>query len=469
MRGASLPLVAIAVALGSGSVLLWACSKGSSPSAPADGGQALADGSAPGADAALTPTALCSLPGTVVFGASGKTTVPGGTDPNPLDFLTLPAGFCAHYYATVPNARNIRFAPGGELFVASPTMATTGGGPGGQNAFVILPDDDGDGLPEAPITFMSFGSPSAGAATNQGMAFAPGYFYYQDGAYQDGSPNPGTKIMRVPYAAGDRAPSGAPEQVADLSVYYNSMIHWPRTIDVADDGTIYVANPADQDTACDPTHPPIIGGILKIDPAPGGPNPNGVPVAKGFRNPISIRCEHGKGLCFAIELAKDYTYGVGREKLVPIRSGDDWGFPCCATQGLQYDDVPDAGGCCDCTNVVPESNSFYISTTPFSLDFEPGNWPAPWTHQIFIATHGAAGTWNGARMVAIPVDSSGMPQHSVNVDAGDVEGMTDFATGWDDGSKGHGRPGSVAFSHDGRLFLASDQNGVIFWISPTPQ
>ena len=401
------------------------------------------------------PHSLCQLPGAVVFTASGKTVVPGGnpTDPS-LSFLTLPAGFCAHYYATVPNARQIRFAPGGELFVASPSANSTGGGPGGLNAFVILPDDNHDGLPEAPVTFLSFGS----GATNQGMLFAPGFFYFQGGTA------PGTKIMRMPYNAGDRSPSDASVQVADITVY-TSTIHWPKTLDVADDGTIYVGNSGDQAEPCDPTHP-FHGGILKIDPVPGGANPGGVQVAKGFRNPIAVRCERGKNLCFALELAKDYTAGAGgREKLVPIRQGDDWGFPCCATQGLPYPGSPTGT---DCSGVTAENNSFYVGDTPFGLDFEPGLWPSPWTNRVFVVTHGAAGSWTGARMVAIPTDSTGMPTPSTNAnaDASDV-GFVDFATGWDDGTMSHGRPAAVSFSSDGRLFVASDNNGVIFWISPS--
>jgi hypothetical protein len=43
--------------------------------------------------------------------------------------------------------------------------------------------------------------------------------------------------------------------------------------------------------------------------------------------------------------------------------------------------------------------------------------------------------------------------------------MTDFATGWDDGSLTHGRPAALAFSPDGRLFVANDNSGVIFWIA----
>jgi glucose/arabinose dehydrogenase len=44
--------------------------------------------------------------------------------------------------------------------------------------------------------------------------------------------------------------------------------------------------------------------------------------------------------------------------------------------------------------------------------------------------------------------------------------MVDFATGWDDGTQTHGRPATVTFSADGRLFVANDNNGVVFWIAP---
>jgi hypothetical protein len=83
-----------------------------------------------------------------------------------------------------------------------------------------------------------------------------------------------------------------------------------------------------------------------------------------------------------------------------------------------------------------------------------------------VATHGAAGSWKGARMVAIPMDpTTGLPMPSTNVSGMDV-GMVDFATGWDDNSHGHGRPAAVSFSSDGRLFLGNDNDGTIIWIAP---
>jgi glucose/arabinose dehydrogenase len=86
--------------------------------------------------------------------------------------------------------------------------------------------------------------------------------------------------------------------------------------------------------------------------------------------------------------------------LVPIRSGDDWGYPCCATQNVPFDMVAAA----TCANTTPDTNSFVIGDTPFGVDFDPGNWPAPWGGNAFVVTHGVVGSWVGARIIAIVVD-----------------------------------------------------------------
>ena len=53
------------------------------------------------------------------------------------------------------------------------------------------------------------------------------------------------------------------EVVIDIQVYV-SQLHWPKTLDVADDGTIYVTNGGDQTEPCVPEHP-FHGGVLEID------------------------------------------------------------------------------------------------------------------------------------------------------------------------------------------------------------
>jgi glucose/arabinose dehydrogenase len=384
----------------------------------------------------------CQLPGTVQYTSSGVTVVGGGSVPAQLAFLHLPDGFCAHYYGSVGNARQIRIAPSGEAFVASPTTSTTGGGQGGQSAIVVLPDDNHDGTADAPVTFLS------GLPSTQGLMFVQGWLYYQDG----------TKVLRVPYAPGQRTGTGPGQLAVDVTVY-TSNLHWPKTFDLADDGTLYVGNGGDQGEQC--VQPmPFHGGILKIDGTSGGSQ-----VAMGLRNPIAVRCSRGHDLCFALELAKDYSGSEGgREKLLPIHQGDNWGFPCCATTDVPYGGISPVP---DCSGIAPEQDAFIIGDTPFGLDFEPGLWPPPYTGSAFVATHGAAGNWVGERLVAISVDpSTGLPGMGSNLPDAAAGAMTDFGTGWDDGTMTHGRPAAVTFAPDGRLFLTNDNNGEILWIAP---
>jgi glucose/arabinose dehydrogenase len=386
---------------------------------------------------------FCDLPGSVQNSGAGVVVVPGGpAGVRDLTFMDLPVGFCAHFYAKIGNPRQLRFSPNGDLFVASPTMGSTGGGPGGRASVLIIPDDDHDGNGDAPTTFLN------PVPATQGMLFTDGYFYYQDGQ----------RIMRLPYSPGDRTPAAPGEQVAKIDMYYSSL-HWPKPMDVADDGTIYVGNGGDQDERCTPARP-FHGGIFALDGSVGG-----LPVAKGFRNPISVRCARGHNLCYAIELARDYTAGIGgREKLVPIRQGGDWGFPCCATANKPFPDISPAP---NCSNVVEEAGAFYIGNTPFDLDFEPGKWPEPWRNRVFVPLHGAYGTWQGARVVAMALDPiTGEVLPGSDLSGSSMGSMMDFITGWDDSTLSHGRPANVAFAADGRLFLSSDTVGEIYWIAP---
>ena len=270
--------------------------------------------------------------------------------------------------------------------------------------------------------------------------------------------------MRVPYQPGDRTPSGPSEQVVDVTAY-NSVIHWPKTLDMADDGTIYFGNGGDEGEICDPSRP-FHGGILKLDGTPGGN-----PIARGFRNPISVRCAHGHNMCFAIELTRDFSTTPnlhGREKILQIRENTDWGFPCCATKNTPFGDIRPVP---DCSMVEAEVDSFFVGDTPFDLEFEEGKWPEPWDHQVYVPVHGAYSTWTGARLAAIDFNAmTGQVLPGSDITASSTMGpssgaMKDFATGWA-GSHAHGRPANVAFAPDGRLFLGNDYNGDIIWIAP---
>jgi glucose/arabinose dehydrogenase len=289
----------------------------------------------------------------------------------------------------------------------------------------------------------------------QGLMFARGSFYYQDAA----------TIRGVPYQPGDRKPSAAPAPMTTIAAPQDGL-HWPKVMDMAMNGTVYVTNGGSQGDQCLATNP-TRGAIFAVQP-----DGSTTLVAKGFRNPIALRCETQHNVCLAAELALDYSASQGgREKLVPVRPGDDWGYPCCATQGKPYAGVTysDTHAVPDCSHVAPDTDSFVIGHTPFGLDFETGRWPAPWAGRVFVTLHGEAGTWNGARVVAIALDpTTGLPLPATELagGGGSPTAMLPFATGWDDGSHSHGRPAPVEFAPDGRMFLGDDNNGLIVWIAP---
>lgn len=387
---------------------------------------------------------FCSLPGSIVFDGNGRHVV--GGDTGQLPWLTLKKGFCAHHFAKLPSVREIRFGPNGELFAASPGRTCVGGASAGLGAIVMIPDDNADGLGDAPIKILS------GLESAHGFTFAPGVIYYQVTTSQ---------IRRVSYD-GSRTPianaAAAGDVVADITVYQSSS-HWGKTMDIADDGTVYVTNGGDQGTACTEAQA-FQGGILKIDGSPGGHQ-----VASGFRNPVRLRCQRGHNHCFALELEQDGSASLGgREKLVLVREGDDWGFPCCTSRNVPYSNVMPAP---DCSKVPSEDNAFVIGSTPFGFDFVPASWPAPYAGGVIITLRGAFASWTGARVVAIASDPvTGMPMKSSTTGPMPTGPISDFATGWDDNTTSHGRPTAATFGPDGRLYIGDDTANEIFWIAP---
>ena len=286
----------------------------SSDDGPGVGGPGKPDAGDPGShdasfDIVINPdgpsTRFCDLPGSVQFTPDGMAMVNGGIGVDRIAFLTLPTGFCVHYFGNVGNTRQLRFSPTGDLFVASPTSGTTGGGAGGKAAILVLPDDDHDGVADTPLTFLGE------LPSTQGIMFAKDFFYYQNS----------TKILRRPYALGiapcRRSPSSkSPTSRCTRRPGIGRSRSTRQTTEQSTWATVAIkAKPALRRTrfAGHPQDRRDTGGRV---------------VAKGFRNPIAVRCQRGHNLCFAIELAMDFSAEFGgREKLVPIRDGDDWATP----------------------------------------------------------------------------------------------------------------------------------------------
>ena len=169
-----------------------------------------------------------------------------------------------------------------------------------------------------------------------------------------------------------------------------SPLHWPKPLDVADDGTIYVGNGGDQAEPCDPAHP-FHGGILELDGSPGGS-----PVAKGFRNPIAVRCPRGHNLCFAIELTQRLHRRAGRARKARAHPpGRRLGLPLLRHQGTALSRHPPGARLLD---GAPRTSTRSSSATRRSISTSrPANGRRRGATASTCRCTAPYGTWEGAR------------------------------------------------------------------------
>jgi glucose/arabinose dehydrogenase len=373
--------------------------------------------------------------------------------------LTVPDGYCIRAYTTpqqaVTEARVIRFAPNGDLFIAAPGTYTPGGANGGIGAIVILPDDNHDGLADSQVIFAGGGMNPGGnnCSTHEqdpadlycvhGLAFADGYLYYTRS----------DELRRFPYAAGDRTASqGAGELVTTLGGVGLPDIRWTHTVDLDKNGYAYVSRGRQESSTCTDASMGE-GAVLGVDVSGALPTTTTV-LSDGFRNPMYLRCDPNHDHCYADELSGDGWDGVGgREKLALIKPGEHWGYPCCVAK-----DKPSPVGTADeCTNVGVEQVSVKLHDTPFGLDFDRGSFPGDLKHAAFFAQHGAFASWIGTGVTYVPMDeSTGIPAGA----------PVDFVLGWSGGGTVDGRATDLAFAPDGRLFIIDDTSGGVWWVAP---
>lgn len=350
-----------------------------------------------------------------------------------------PYGFCVRRFGAAAAARVMAFAPNGDLFVSSPATRTPGGAPPGAGQVLVLPDDDRDGSADAPAAFLS------GVPDVHGLLFDGAWLYYTTGA----------AVFRTPYAPGQRRAQGPGERVAELAGLAGAQ-RWTHTLARAADGTIYVSVGQYGAYTCSAAREARDGAVYRL--VPGELRP--VPVSAGHRNPLYLRCDPRGVTCYAAELSDDTwdprSGTLGREKLIVIRDEEDYGYPCCA--GNSASAPPGRGVGFDCGRVARELRAWPLHDTPFGMDFERGRWPDPYRGGFFVALHGEFVTWRNTKVVWSPVDpASGAPTGE----------WRDFLTGWGTSAQGiQGRVTDVVFRDDGRLFVADDQGGAIYWMAP---
>lgn len=374
--------------------------------------------------------------------------------------LGVPPDFCIREFTTAPitEARVIRFAPNGDLFVAAPGMSTPGGASNGPAAIMVLPDDDGDGRADSALTFAG-GSPRSGSnncagvegdpqnlTCVHGLLFSNGYLYFTRS----------DEVRRIPYKAGERvAPAGASEVVATLGGAGISDVRWTHTLEQNKDGSIWVSRGRFDSSTCSPVEMES-GAVFSLKVGANATLPV-VPelVANGFRNPMYIRCSPAScGECYTNELSGDGWDGIGgKEKLALLgKSGENWGYPCCVRRDKP---APFTSGSADCTNVGANFVEIPLHDTPFGLDFDRGAFPDRYKHGVFVALHGVVSSYGGSGVIFLPTDPTSLRPTGVS---------ETFITGF--GKTLGGRATDVTFAPDGRMFVVDDTSGKIYWVAP---
>ena len=177
----------------------------------------------------------------------------------------------------------------------------------------------------------------------------------------------------------------------------------------------------------------------------------------GFGNPLSHRSREW-GACYSAELTGDGwdSYG-GREKLIEIRQGDRYGYPCCIDRGIV---TPGTGAtAATCADIAPSVQTYPLHDTPFGFDWAPSSWPAPYGGSYFVGLHGVVGSWVNAGVQWAPVDATThRPTRSTEF----------FVRGFGRRLAGgiEQRVSDLVFARDGRMFIADDESGSIYWIAP---
>lgn len=360
-------------------------------------------------------------------GPSGPTFCSLGTAPSN---VMVPEGFCVREFAAAPHARTLTVAPNGDVLVGSPLLTyvtTTGPGIGG---VIVYTDDDHDGRGERHDFF-------TGVADLHGIALGGGYLWYTTQR----------EIYRTPYTTGQRAETpGMREALHIPDGYAGERSTHPLARSVG--GVLYSSR------SMAPVCRQPIGEIYRV--RMGAPTATLDTLARGFRNPMYMRCHFRDEVCACTELGDDGAPGLAKEKLLFLGSGSNYGYPDCHGH-----DTPVLGcGMPDCAAVTQEEVTFTLNDTPFGFDWERGAWPAPYRDALFVAQHGSFyNPYRGAGVWWVPADpTTHRPRTNV---------VQPFVTGFGNPTTNNERPADVAFSPDGRMFFTVDQGNKVYWVAPT--
>ena len=336
------------------------------------------------------------------------------------------AGFEVQLFAEgIPNARFMRFSPGGDLIVSQPRV--------GQLVHVFR-DRDGDGRSDGHRVLIS------DLDRPHGFDFRGNQLYIGEGS----------AIARVGFLEnGPDTIAVAGEPVRIVTGIPEGENHWSRTLRFGPDDRIYLSV-GSSCNVCE-EEDPRRAAILRYEVDGSGEEI----FASGLRNSVGFDWRPGSDELFATDNGRDL---LGNDyppcELNLIVRGGFYGFP--VANGNRRPD-PDLGEGQE-TRIaasIPPAHDFSAHTAPLGMTFlRHPETPEDFLGAALVAQHGS---WNRTELAGYKVVS-------LHWDEENRVSERDFLTGFNLDDDIIGRPVDVIEGPDGSIYVSDDYAGAIYRI-----
>lgn len=326
----------------------------------------------------------------------------------------------------LPNARFMRFSPGGSLLLSQPRQG---------RILVVLPDEDGDGFSDGQRILIE------GLDRPHGLDIAGGHLYIGEGS----------AIARVPIreaGPGKIEIAGEPTRIAEGIPEGGN--HWTRTLRFGPDGRLYLhvgssCNVCEEEDERRAT-------LLRFEADGSGETI----FASGLRNSVGFDWHPVTGELFATDNGRDL---LGDDfppcEFNRIVEGGFYGWPYANGDNIADPDFGD-GHAAEIARAIPPVHGFRAHNAPLGMTFvrHPST-PAALQGAALVALHGS---WNRTELDGYKVVSLHWNQN------GDIE-ERDFLTGFLEDGDVIGRPVDVVESPSGDFFVSDDYGGALYRVS----
>jgi glucose/arabinose dehydrogenase len=373
---------------------------------------------------------------------------------------SLPAGYCAWIWASeLGRPRGIVRNSKGDMLVLDSRSGR----------ILLLHDDDGNGVSDAKEQVVL----ATASGLNHGIALAGGFLYASTE----------TTVFRWAYSNGRQA-LGTPQTVVSG---IPSGGHFTRTLLFDGQGNLYVSLGSAGNVDADTSRARVIRYPASALSA-ASTYAQGEVFATGLRNEVGLALD-GQGRIWGVENGRDdllrsdlggdiHNDNPGEELNLFAQPGRFYGFPYCwsefslpaglgagpgtqwADPGFMTDGTHTDAWCRNAANVVRPVLVMQAHSAPLDIKFYQGSaFPRNMAGSALVTYHGS---WDrtpatGYKVVSIPFGTDGMPS-SAPVSLLEYSGAGDAGGGWPH------RPVGLEIGLDGRVFVTSDDSGVVIAI-----